>query len=483
MAAVHNSQARFPPPKCSLGTRDAIIAQIVNWIEEQGDNVDKKRILWIYGPAGAGKSAIAQTISEVFSQRQALAASFFFTRGNDRRGKVDYIIATITYQLTNSIPGIRDDIGNAIARDPSVLSLSLEIQIQRLIVTPLRSFLSRSNAPHNQQYLIIIDGLDECDGDDNQSRLISLIADLFHTHNLPFTFIIASRPEPHIRDSFRNNSQSSAITQEFELDPSPEDIRTFLHTRFREMRNTHPGLMYLDQRWPSEKNIDSLVYRSSGYFIYASTVIKFIGDKDTQPTESLELVLSCKSSPFSALDDIYCQILLTVPQTSRSILISILEILLANGMPLPCRKDLETLLDLQDGNLRVILRRMHSLLRNIDSEDEGIQFVHASFQEFLQDKERSGIFHAKQVLGHAKIAKAFIRQAKSGILLWGFHRSWPFHTKMGQAEIPLAPFLEDLRAVTIDTWIQCLYMDLQHWGHAPPSETLEIWIDHLEVCA
>lgn len=484
MAAAYNSQERFPPPKCYPETRNVILAQIIRWVEEQVNGIHRKRILWIYGPAGAGKSAIAQTISEIFSQQQALAASFFFSRANDRRGTENYIIGTIAYQLTNSIPEIRDDIGKAVARDPSVLRLSLDIQIQRLIVAPFLSFLSRPNAYHGRRYLIIIDGLDECDGDDNQSRLIALIAELFGTHKLPFTFIFTSRPEPQIRNAFRRNSRISTLTQEFELNPSPEDIRTFLTSCFHEMRNEHPCLVSLNEHWPSQADIDMLVYQSSGYFIYASTIIKFIGDKDTRPTDNLKLVLSWKSIPLLALDNIYHHILLTVPPTRQPILISILEVLIAVRLVGKYLRsvDLEALLGLPDGDVQVVLRRMHSLLKNIDSENSCIDFFHASFKEFLEDKERSGIFHVDQDLAHAKIAEAFVKQARIGLLPVGYHAFWTTHAELGQNKINLAQFMEDIQAVKTTTWKQWIYIDSGYSGEIG-SSLVEGWIYELKVNA
>lgn len=479
--AAHNSQARFPPPKCYPETREVILSHIIAWVNEQ---VDGKKILWLYGPAGAGKSAIAQTLSERFALCQALAASFFFTRGKDQRGTVNRVVATIAYQLANSVLEMRDDIGRAVSRDPSVLGLSLDIQVQRLIVEPFLSFLSRpTTTTHHRRYLVIIDGLDECDGDDNQPRLISLIANLFFDHNLPLTFIIASRPEPHIANFFQGNPRISAITQEFELDPSEEDIRTFLFSSFEEMRNNHPALDPLEEGWPSEKDLDNLVHRSSGYFIYASTVIKFIGDKDLRPHETLELVLSCASSPFSALDNLYHQILLTTPKSRQPILLSVLEILVAawdsGSWDITRFWQLEELLDLPRGDVRLLLRRMRSIFANIDSEDHGIESLHASLLDFLNDAQRSRIFYVNVDLGYAKIAEGFVRRAKTGLIIIEVHHAWIFYALYGHRELDYVAFMEALHAVNISTWMKCL--DIGDMVEFPRSEILERWIISLEV--
>lgn len=475
IAAAHNSQARFPPPKCYPETRDAILANMIQWIDERVLRNDSKRIFWLYGPAGAGKSAIAQTISEKFAQRLQLAASFFFARGQGRRGIVNHIIATIAYQLTNSVPGIRGAIGRAVARDPSVIGLSLDVQIERLIVEPFLSFLSQSAILSHHRYLVIIDGLDECDGDDNQAGLLLHISDLLHNHNLPFTFFITSRQERHIRDSFRKNPRLSNITKEFELDPSEEDIRTFLVGSFCEMRKDHQALASLTEPWPSQDDIMHLVYQSSGYFIYASTIIKFIGDKDMHPVESLKLVLSCVSSPFSALDDLYCQILSTVPIARRTALLSILAIIVISYTFDATSRKIDELLGLHDGEVQLILRRVNSLLAGIDSVDDRIYFVHKSFHDFITNKARSGVFYVNECLGHATMAQGFARQARINITP-KLGLCWTSHFQAGFAELDYTSFIEDLRAITMETWIKHLGSDMSR-----SASSLDLDIHFLEV--
>jgi hypothetical protein len=43
--------------------------------------------------------------------------------------------------------------------------------------------------------------------------------------------------------------------------------------------------------WPSSEIIQELVEKSSGYFVYASTVIKFIDDKNFRPKDRLDILM------------------------------------------------------------------------------------------------------------------------------------------------------------------------------------------------
>ena len=121
--ASHNSDERYDPPKCHPQTREAILQEIMDWVED----IDRQtRFLWLYGPAGAGKSAIEQTIAELCYQKNYLASSFFFSRSVSDRNRKTFLITTIVDQLIVSIPEIREHVGNALYNNPSILTQSLE---------------------------------------------------------------------------------------------------------------------------------------------------------------------------------------------------------------------------------------------------------------------------------------------------------------------------------------------------------------------
>ena len=56
--AFHNSLERGDPPKCHKRTREAILNKIMDWVMKKIET--DAFMMWLYGAAGAGKSAIAQ---------------------------------------------------------------------------------------------------------------------------------------------------------------------------------------------------------------------------------------------------------------------------------------------------------------------------------------------------------------------------------------------------------------------------------------
>ncbi|KAF8990376.1 hypothetical protein BDQ17DRAFT_1433824 [Cyathus striatus] len=74
--AGHESAERADPLKCHSETRKKYIDEIMEWIDSPNED---KQIMWLNGPAGAGKSAIFQTIAERRSHEGKLLSSFFFS--------------------------------------------------------------------------------------------------------------------------------------------------------------------------------------------------------------------------------------------------------------------------------------------------------------------------------------------------------------------------------------------------------------------
>ena len=118
--ALHNSGERFDPPKCHPNTRLAVLSKILDWVL---DNAGRDAlIMWLYGPAGAGKSAIAQTISERLYAKKLLLASFFFSRTDSKRNHEKSLIATIAYETALIISETKPVIEKAVDDDLGVLS-------------------------------------------------------------------------------------------------------------------------------------------------------------------------------------------------------------------------------------------------------------------------------------------------------------------------------------------------------------------------
>ncbi|KAJ7190989.1 hypothetical protein GGX14DRAFT_381593, partial [Mycena pura] len=191
--ALHDSAERFPTPRCHPETRAKMLNDLWKW--STGPN-PTHHILWLHGPAGAGKSALMQTLSQRLEDAGRLGGTFFFKRGHATRGNAKTLFATLAYRLALRIPQFKASISQTVEDDPSVVGSSMDIQLHRLIERPCQS------VKHTEPPLLLIDGLDECEGHDVQQEILRILGNSFCGRSSAFKIIVSSRPEPHIREVF-----------------------------------------------------------------------------------------------------------------------------------------------------------------------------------------------------------------------------------------------------------------------------------------
>ena len=372
----------------------------MDWVLGLGVDDQNAVILWMYGPAGAGKTAIAHDIAHRCDLEKLLLASFF-SRSDRRRSNAKSLIATIAYQIAINIPGTREKIVATIEQDPLILTRSLEAQVTALIVEPLREPLEAGyfHEPTSRR-LIIIDGLDECDTPAVQCSILQVISLLFHDYHLPLLILVASRPERHLAHSFRTGSlpefhTTLALDDTYKPD---DDIRLFLTDNFKQLKATHPMSGYLDHSWPSVAILKGLVKKSSGQFIYASTVMKYVSSIRHKPADRLNVVLGIRpprhahEMPFGELDALYTHIFTSVED--RETLLLILGFFLLpdlNFHPLGDIGGVEHFFLLSRGDIDMLFGDLSSLVvvSNGELYEPYIRLLHASLGDFLLDLARS----------------------------------------------------------------------------------------------
>jgi hypothetical protein len=280
--------------------------------------------------------------------------------------------------------------------NPTLHTKSMNVQLQTLIVDAFRNL---SPLPQ-RSYLVIIDGLDECHDKATQQLILRLLCETITDYKLPLRFLIGSRPESHIRATFDQGSLYT-ITQRVVLDETfnpGRDIRVFLQDGFAKICAENSILPHVDQPWPSKGVIDLLVQRSSGQFIYAATLLKFVAADFCSPTEQLALVLKPDPLAFSDLDQLYTHILSVYPRAVN--IVQILGIIIASRSSFP--EVIEDILGMEEGKLKLVLRGLSSLMKDENYGNDGIgerfnngviHFAHASFSDYLFNSSRSGPFH------------------------------------------------------------------------------------------
>ena len=353
-------------------------------------NPQDRHVFWLNGLAGTGKSTIAQTFSEMSAEAGTLGASFFCSRNYLHRKVLKNIFPTLAYQLACRYPAFRNKIIRVIKQDPSVARNSLISQLKDLIVDPISST--------NISCVIVVDALDECVDDQPASALLSVLGR--HVKDLlSVNFFITGRPEPRIRTGFRL-PLLEPITQifllhEVELSDVNEDIRLFLQEKLTAIAKRRSDFD-VSNPWPCDQDLTTLTKKSSGLFIFASTVARFIGSEHHELDERLQLIIMPSDSTIheggAGIDPLYTQVLehafsgineTTVFSNLRGVLGTV--ILAFNPLS---RKQIEKILGVSARLITTTLRHLHSVLLVPIEDSKEIRVFHKSFPDFLQDHNR-----------------------------------------------------------------------------------------------
>ncbi|KAF5314855.1 hypothetical protein D9619_007086 [Psilocybe cf. subviscida] len=391
--AFHNSGERFDPPKCHPNTRVAVLDNIENWALRMDPETSDASILWLSGAAGAGKSAIAQTLAEHFHSKGLLIASFFFGRSDATRNHARLLVATIVYQLYSLLPPTAQSrVLAVIDQDPLIFTKSLLAQFEALVVNPLQYLLDNglwtsTSVPR----LIIIDGLDECLDRGMQHNVLLMLAAAVRQFHSPLIFLLASRPEHDIQAMFGSPNLLTVHIRLF-LDDTylpDRDIKLFLRDQFEECRTTHPFKQTIPPSWPSDDIVEEITSKSSGQFIYASVVAKYVKSTRHRPHHRLDVVLNLRPAtrdlPFSELDSLYNHIFSGVDDIERVLDVISFHIIF-QGLSIFQVDEIERVLRLDAGEVDILLCDLASV---ISHDGPYLKILHASLVDYLLDSARS----------------------------------------------------------------------------------------------
>ena len=253
-----------------------------------------------------------------------------------------------------------------------------------------------------QDKIVIIDGLDECNGDSIQSKIMELVTKLVikYSDKISLLWAFFSCPESYIDYKFSPYLDSSLLSKvELPISESNDgDIKHYFCDKLC-------LLTFADTVWHLEDILNILVVMAAGLWIYATTLIRFIIDHEDLSWQWLVYVLefhsqwiqsNTKSSVTAELDAFYKMIISQIsskhlPIVQQSLLIcyttskAVLHILCnIHGLALE--------------DLKHILSKLYSVLTFIPGrkrewgeafpESAYISFYHTSFIEFLLDKTR-----------------------------------------------------------------------------------------------
>ena len=372
---------------CLRGTRETVLDRIESWIRD----FKTSPVFWLNGLAGTGKSTIAQTVSGRVFTDGLLGASFFCSRDFEDQSDLHFIFPTLAFELAHKYPTFRSVLVPLLQSNPGVVHESLYLQMEKLIVQPLRLA--------DVSTVIVIDALDECKDDEPSSTILSVLGRF--VEQIPnVKFFITGRPEPRIKTGFRLPLlvDSTDVFILHDVDPSlvNNDIRLFLKHELSELAKRRQI-----KGWPSDEHIDTLCDRTAGLFVYAVATVKFLDEKDRLPKRRLEVILNLpgctapegktRFNSETTLDSLYTSILEMAfeeedPEVDSKVRSTVgTVVLLVNPLP---PSGVAELIGLDPDEVILSLESLQSLLALGEDPSQPVKPFHKSFPDFITNPSR-----------------------------------------------------------------------------------------------
>jgi hypothetical protein len=424
--AMYNSLTDGELSRCLPDTRTDLLKQISGWAADHTG----KRIFWLCGKAGTGKSTISRTIAQKLDDDGLLGASFFFKRGRADRSHAKLLFPTISLQLADLFPDIAHDMAAALDQDSLLCDRYLSTQFERLLLQPLQS-VDSSSFP-SAGVVLVIDALDECDNGESIKTTLLLLSRVEAITSIRLRIFVTSRPELPVELGFKDISRD--LHHDVRLEEAQEtsiahDIRVFYEHEFSKIKEDswrhHDDL---PAEWPGEHNFQLLVDRAIPLFIFAFTVSRYIAQAD--PQERLELMLRHNlDKSLTGLEGTYLPILTQVVASEdndqRESRILEFKRIVGSMVLLYDPLSVSALIALIKARPREVVRALeplHSVL-NISQAADGrmdltipITLFHLSFRDFLVDPnlKNENVFWIQASEKHRGLGMHCIRLLESG---------------------------------------------------------------------
>ncbi|KAJ5503990.1 hypothetical protein N7463_006864 [Penicillium fimorum] len=461
---------------CLPGTRTELLSRITDWAKS-----DDKFIFWLNGMAGTGKSTIARTVAQGFEERGLLG------------------------QLVTRHKQLVPKVLNAIKTDPRITSKFLRDQFDQLLYRPLLKLQPEQSTT----IVIVIDALDECDGDADIKLILHLLFKLQEIKSVRLRVVLTSRPELPIRQGFdKDGNYQDLVLHELSPLVIERDIRRFLEYKLEDIREKR----LLSQDWPGHDNIEKLVKMAVPLFIFASTACLSIGS-GLHPQKQLQKYLDMGATSATQMEKTYLpalhQLMRNDEDESKENLEEfrdIVGVIILLTTPLSV-DSLALLLQKPTREISDLLAFLHSVLMVPSNTNTPVRILHLSFRDFLLGTK--GEFridvretHRQIVLNCLRIMDTHLRHNICDLASYGIQREdidpqiiqqrltadleyscfyWVHHLKQSQGSISQSEILSFLQTRFLH-WLEALALMGRISEAAIMIETLEssIWkkLDH-----
>ncbi|KAG8731187.1 hypothetical protein FRC11_004765 [Ceratobasidium sp. 423] len=356
--------------------------------------------------AGTGKTTIANTLCTILDESQQLGASFFCTHSLPECRDANVIFPTIAYQLARFSHPFCLALVQALEKSPDLQHRALEKQFEGMIAVPLRD--TANTLP--PCVVVVIDALDECEDGRSVGYLLEIISS--QAVGLPIRFLVSGRPEPQLQRHMAS-TPSQLVLHDLDHSIVKEDIKTYLR---EELKSDFLTL--------TESKLEALVEHAGVLFIYAATVVRYIGADyfALDPNQRLETVLGTLSAPTSTLrcniDTLYATIISSALEnpnlepSDKDLIKLVLHTVVCTQEPLSINA-LGVILELGDANrVKTALQRLRSVVYVSAGENGLVTTLHTSFSDYILDPLRSKEYACNAEAQHSRLVTLCFNRIK-----------------------------------------------------------------------
>ena len=376
------------------GTRLSIFAKVESWLD---DGSSPNRVMVISGAAGMGKSVISAVTCQKMLEEGRLAGSHFCQHDRARHRNPKVMLQSLACHLADSLPDYKNALVEKLSGNLGVEINDMEVKdlFELLFEEPLASL----NDP-GLTYLIVIDGIDECEYQ-GRNELLDVIANYFRKLPLWIRFLVTTRPEVNIAENLK-------CLHPMQLEPNNEENLKDIRLCFNRHLNNVLQSEY------QENILEALVQKSEGVMLYAHYLVDFI--KENVPLLTPELLDSTLPSGISSVYQSFFGRLETGLREELNItedqFMNFLCAIAAAREPLPLGFACKLLLSSKSPS--AVQRKVNVAIACVSAllpvQDGRIHFFHKSVKDWLIDSSYYGHHHfsVDEKEGHHVLAKLCI---------------------------------------------------------------------------
>jgi hypothetical protein len=410
--------------------KDHLLANSYNWILEtqQYENFvdwhhsNRKRLLWIRGGPGKGKTMLlVGIIRELMAQQDTHfdtpRLSYFFCQDADTRlSTATSVLRGLIWMLLQQersllchLDTLFGNLGSKLFEDPNAFD-NLKAVLQNML----------EDKALKRAYLVV-DALDECkDAESGRCELLALISKISET-NCKVKWLVSSRDVPDIARSLKENNVRTALSLEAPSIADSLKVAVNAYIKFKMSGLAERFIDDLEEECDTGENLvkvqgirdaveeaaEALRLRADGTFLWIALVCKQIEETKCGPDKVLGLVHDTPRDLSGIYDKMIRQVVLKTNLYSNE---CTRVLLITARAYTPLR--LSELVTLAGFNKltphRNIVKSCGLLTLR---EDDVVYFVHQSANEHLNKDLESGLLSKASPLGHAEGHRTIVLQS------------------------------------------------------------------------